>query len=125
MKSFFLILFFLSQTVGAQSGQKAILLDQFWNNFDNSSNFSFSVVDRYRRDLPDGDPIKIYLQDQKNFKAAQAFVKNDFITYIDTRFERKEIIFLNTVFKSATFAKFNELFFEYGSPRNLKRISPS
>lgn len=102
------IFLFSAQAFSLNSSDKAIAIEQFWKRFETATIFSFTVVDNYRQTLPEGSPIRTILGDKKNFKLVQIFVKSEFVTFVDTNFQTKEIRYLASVYKNNTFRKFND-----------------
>lgn len=102
------IFLFSSVAFSLNSSDKAIAIEQLWKRFDSATVFSFTVVDNYRQTLPEASPIRTLLGDKKNFKLVQIFVKSEFITFVDTNFQTKEIRYLASVYRNNTFRKFND-----------------
>jgi hypothetical protein len=122
MKYLAVLIFFISNLVLADSASKVIAIEQFWKRFESTNNFSFTVVDNYRKSLPEGDPVRVLLTKEKNFKDTQGFVKTEFVTFVDTNFQTKEIRYLASIYKNETFRKFGNLLpnFTYGEKLNPK-----
>ena len=109
MKYLAVFVFLFSCMALGNSSSKAIAIEQLWKRLETANNFSFTLVDNYRKSLPEGDPVRNLLNDEKNFKASQSFVKSEFVTYIDINFQTKEIRYLASVYRNETFRKFSDL----------------
>ncbi len=122
MKYLAVVLFCISSMAFANSSSKAIAIEQFWKHLEASQNFSFTMVDNYRKSLPDEDPIRKLLNNETHFKASQSFVKSEFVTFIDTNFQTKEIKYLASVYRNSIFRKFGDqlLVFSDGKKLNPK-----
>jgi predicted N-acyltransferase len=120
MKHLLLLIFFFSSTTYAINSAKAIAIDRLWKQLEETSAFSFSVVDGYRLTLPEASPIRKALSDNKNFKLAQIFVKSEFVTFVDANFDTREIRYLASVYKNDSFRKFHDFLKEMPANKDTK-----
>lgn len=119
MKNLAFLVFFFSSLAFANSSSKAIAIEQFWKRLETANNFSFTVVDNYRKSLPENDPVRVILNNEKSFKASQNFVKSEFVTFMDTNFQTKEIRYLAGVYRNDTFRKFGDLLQNFSDGKQL------
>lgn len=119
MKFLAVFVFFFSSLAFANSTSKAIAIEQFWKRLETANNFSFTIVDNYRKSLSENDPIRTLLSNEKNFKASQNFVKSEFVTFMDINFQTKEIRYLTGVYRSDTFRKFSDLLLNFSDGKQL------